>query len=150
MTEDEMVRWHHRLNGHEFTQTPRDSEGQGNLECCSPQGCKESDETQQLSNNHNKSSTPFVVIRCYGSDRKLYSPNPSPGPPGLPGHLPPWRQLLPSPTVLSAQPLRPSTTLFLLPDTTLLGQRLATSSHTALTPGSHPRYSLLDPQDALP
>ena len=33
-----MVGWHHRLNGHEFEQTPRDSEGQG-----SPWGCKESD-----------------------------------------------------------------------------------------------------------
>ena len=33
MTEDEMVGWHHRLNGHEFEQTPRDSEGQGSLVC---------------------------------------------------------------------------------------------------------------------
>ena len=31
-TEDEMVGWHHRLNGHEFEQTPEDGEGQGNLE----------------------------------------------------------------------------------------------------------------------
>ena len=31
MTEDEMVGWHHRLNGHEFEQTPGDSEGQGSL-----------------------------------------------------------------------------------------------------------------------
>ena len=36
MTEDEMVGWHHRLNGHEFEQTPGDSEGQGSLVCCSP------------------------------------------------------------------------------------------------------------------
>ena len=35
-TEDEMVGWHHRLNGHEFEQTPGDSEGQGGLVCCSP------------------------------------------------------------------------------------------------------------------
>ena len=35
MTEDEMVGWHHRLNGHEFEQTPGDSEGQGSLACCS-------------------------------------------------------------------------------------------------------------------
>ena len=33
---DEMVGWHHRLNGHEFEQTPRDSEEQGSLVCCSP------------------------------------------------------------------------------------------------------------------
>ena len=45
MTEDEMVGWHHRLNGHEFEQTPGDSEGQGGLGYCSPWGCKESDMT---------------------------------------------------------------------------------------------------------
>ena len=33
MTEDEMVGWHHRLIGHEFEQTPGDSDGQGSLEC---------------------------------------------------------------------------------------------------------------------
>ena len=43
MTEDEMVGWHYRLNGHEFEQTPGDSEGQGSLMCCSLQDCKESD-----------------------------------------------------------------------------------------------------------
>ena len=43
MTEDEMVGWHHRLNGHEFEQTPGDGERQGSLACCSPWGCKESD-----------------------------------------------------------------------------------------------------------
>ena len=47
MTEDEMVGWHHRLNGHEFEQTLGDSEGQGSLACCSPQGHKESDMTEQ-------------------------------------------------------------------------------------------------------
>ena len=36
MTEDEMVGWHHRLNGHEFEQTLEDSEGQGSLACYSP------------------------------------------------------------------------------------------------------------------
>ena len=35
MTEDEMVGWHHRLNGHEFEQIPEDSEEQGSLACCS-------------------------------------------------------------------------------------------------------------------
>ena len=43
--EDEMVGWHHRLNGHEFEQTPGDGEGQGSLACCSPWGCKEWDMT---------------------------------------------------------------------------------------------------------
>ena len=37
-TEDEMVGWHHQLNGHEFEQTPRDGEEQGSLACCSPWG----------------------------------------------------------------------------------------------------------------
>ena len=37
-TEDEMIGWYHRLNGHEFEQALGDSEGQANLACCSPQG----------------------------------------------------------------------------------------------------------------
>ena len=43
MTEDEMVGWHHRLNGHEFEQALGDGEGQGSLASCSPWGHKESD-----------------------------------------------------------------------------------------------------------
>ena len=43
--EDEMVRWHHQLNGRECEQTPGDSDGQGSLACCSPWGHKESDTT---------------------------------------------------------------------------------------------------------
>ena len=39
-TEDEMIGWHHRLNGHEFEQTPGDGEGQGSLACYSPWGCR--------------------------------------------------------------------------------------------------------------
>ena len=45
VAEDEMVGWHHRLNGHKFQQTPRDTEGQGSPVCCSPWGHKESDRT---------------------------------------------------------------------------------------------------------
>ena len=45
MTEDEMVGWHHRLDGHEFEQALGDSEGLGSLECCSPWGRKETDMT---------------------------------------------------------------------------------------------------------
>ena len=44
-TEDEMVGWHHRLNGHEFEQAPGGSERQRSLVCCSPWGCKESNVT---------------------------------------------------------------------------------------------------------
>ena len=52
MTEGEMVRWYHPLNGHGFEQTPGDSEGQGSLVCCSPWGHKESDTSEQLNNNN--------------------------------------------------------------------------------------------------
>ena len=40
-TEDEMVGWHHRCDGHEFEQTLGDSEGQGSMMRCSPWGCRE-------------------------------------------------------------------------------------------------------------
>ena len=43
MTEDEIVGWHHRVNGHESEQTLGDSEGQGSPACCSPCGRKDSD-----------------------------------------------------------------------------------------------------------
>ena len=52
MTENEMVKWHHRLNGHEFAQALGDGEGQGSLACCSSWGCKELDTTEQLNNNN--------------------------------------------------------------------------------------------------
>ena len=51
MTEDEMVGWHHRFNGHEFGQTLGDGDGQGSLACCSPWGHKELDTTWRLNNN---------------------------------------------------------------------------------------------------
>ena len=47
MTESEMVGWHHPLSGHEFEQTPGNSEGQGILVCCSSWVCKASDTTEQ-------------------------------------------------------------------------------------------------------
>ena len=43
MTEDEMVGWHHRLDGHEFHQAPGAGDRQGILVCCSPWGHKELD-----------------------------------------------------------------------------------------------------------
>ena len=48
MTEDEMVGWHHWLNGHEFEQAPGAVDGQEGLACCSPWGYKESDTTELL------------------------------------------------------------------------------------------------------
>ena len=50
--EDELVGWHHRLNGHEFEQTLGDGDRQGGLVCCSPWGHKELDTTEQLNNNN--------------------------------------------------------------------------------------------------
>ena len=51
MTEDEMVRWHHRLSGHKFEQAP---EGQGSLVCSSPRGRKELVTTEPLNNKYQK------------------------------------------------------------------------------------------------
>ena len=48
MTEDEMVGWHHLLDGHKFEQAWGVGDRQGGLACCSPWGCKESDSTEQL------------------------------------------------------------------------------------------------------
>ena len=57
MTENEMVGWHHRLNGHEFEQALGDGKGQRSLACCSPWDHKESDTTERLNNSSNLEST---------------------------------------------------------------------------------------------
>ena len=65
-----MVRWHHRLNGHEFEQTLGESEGQESLACCSPWGRKESDMTERLNNSIRPSvfpqpvKLPLLVLLC--------------------------------------------------------------------------------------
>ena len=56
MTEDEMARWHHRLDGHEFEWTPGVGDVQGGLECCKSWGHKESDTTKWL--NWTETSAP--------------------------------------------------------------------------------------------
>ena len=53
MTEDELVGWHHRLNGREFEQALGDGVGQGSLTCYSPWGSKELDTAVCLSSNNN-------------------------------------------------------------------------------------------------
>ena len=60
--EDEMVRWHHWLNGHELEQTLGDSGGQRNLACCSPGGYRESDMTSWLNNNNHHLRDGIIVI----------------------------------------------------------------------------------------
>ena len=48
MTDDEIVGWHHRLNGHGFEQAQGVGDGQGSLVSCSPWGHKELDRTKRL------------------------------------------------------------------------------------------------------
>ena len=52
-TEDEMVRWHHQLNGHEFEQVLGVGDGQGSLACCGPWDHNEWDTTEILNKNNN-------------------------------------------------------------------------------------------------
>ena len=61
MTEDEMVGWYHRLDGHEFEQALGHGEGQGSLERCSLCGHKELDMTEQLNNNSSQIPLYFWV-----------------------------------------------------------------------------------------
>ena len=63
LTEDEVVVWHHWLNGHEFEQTLGDSEGQGSLVCCSPWGHKELDMTERLNYNNKVSALSKLLLR---------------------------------------------------------------------------------------
>ena len=51
MIEDEMVGWHHGLDGHEYEQALEAGDGQGSLVCCSPWGPKELDMTERLNTN---------------------------------------------------------------------------------------------------
>ena len=59
MTEDEMVGWHHQLNGHGYEQALGGGEGHGGLACCSPWGRKESDMTKQQNNNKKMNISKF-------------------------------------------------------------------------------------------
>ena len=82
MTEDEMVGWHHRLNGHKFEQALGDCEGQGSLECCSPWGHKESDMTERLNNDciirfSRKLEYIYICIYMYINADIHHSPSPS-------------------------------------------------------------------------
>ena len=65
MMKDEMVGWHHGLNGREFEQAPEVGDGQGSLECCSPRGCKESGMTEQLNDDSilRARKEPFMNLR---------------------------------------------------------------------------------------
>ena len=67
-TEDEMVGWHHELNGHESEQTPGDGEGQGSQACCNPWGHKESYMTEWLNSNNPKAKVPGVALGGWVGD----------------------------------------------------------------------------------
>ena len=77
MTEDEMVGWHHQLNGHEFEQAQGVGDGQGSLVCCSPWRRKESDTAEPLNNNNNEKYNVFSVWNYFtaecGEKRKIHS-----------------------------------------------------------------------------
>ena len=62
-TEDEMVGWHHWLDGYEFEQAPGVGDGQGSLASCSPWGHKESDMTEQL--NWTESCCEFIILKSH-------------------------------------------------------------------------------------
>ena len=65
MTENQMLGWHHQLNGHEFEQALGVSEGQESLACCSPWGCKEPDMTEELNKYDNWKSIRIIQLRNY-------------------------------------------------------------------------------------
>ena len=71
MTEDKMVGWHHRLNGHEFEQAPGVGDGQRSLACCSPWGHKELDTTEWL--NWTDPKIPFDINKLSDPYFKLPS-----------------------------------------------------------------------------
>ena len=66
MTEDEMVGWHHRLNGHEFGWTPGVGDGQGGLACYNPWGHKQSDTTEWL--NWTDDSKRYIHLYVHSSN----------------------------------------------------------------------------------
>ena len=83
VTEDEIVGWHHQLNGCEFGRAPGDSEGQGSLGSCSPWGLKESDTTERLNSNNEKKT--FLSLGLWQS-----------------GGSQPWRHVMPRENPLSS------------------------------------------------
>ena len=60
-----MVGWHRLLNGHEFEQTQGESEGQGSLACCSPEGRKGSDTTEQLNNSNSLAKRRGILMENF-------------------------------------------------------------------------------------
>ena len=70
-TEDEMVEWHHWLNGHEFEQTQGDSEGHGSLVCCSSRGCRVGHDLATKQHYHQLSRSCFVLLTSISEWKSL-------------------------------------------------------------------------------
>ena len=70
MTEDEMVGWYHRLNGHELQQDPGACDGQGSVVCCSPWGYKELDMTEWL--NWTESRPLQITLYVFMSSMNIF------------------------------------------------------------------------------
>ena len=96
VSEVEMTGWHHWCNGHELGQILGDGGGQGGLGCCSPQGRKESDTTEQLNSDNNKNNcfTMLCQFLLYNRVSQLYAHNPFPLEPR--SHSPPSHPSRPS------------------------------------------------------
>ena len=65
MTEDKVFGWRHQLNGHEFEQTPGDSEGQGSMVCCSPWGHRVKHNLAAEQQTPTQYSDPFSFFETY-------------------------------------------------------------------------------------
>ena len=74
-TEDEMVGWHHWLDGHEFDQAQRVGNGQGSLACCSSWGHKESDITEQLNWTEAGQDDCDIFLICFPFTRLSWCPS---------------------------------------------------------------------------
>ena len=72
-TENEMVGWHHRLNGREFEWAPGVGDGQGSLVCCSPWGHKESDRTEWMNDNKLESRQQRRICTKSGDSKSAMS-----------------------------------------------------------------------------
>ena len=76
-TEDEMVGWHHQLNGHGFGWTPGVGDGQGGLVCCDSWSCKESDMTERLNWTELRLETVNILakLRIISIEKQLWVQN---------------------------------------------------------------------------
>ena len=74
MTEDEVARWHHRLDGHEFESTPGVGDGQGGLVCYDSWGRKGSDTTEQLNWTVLNSLSTLLLLLNHSTDTTQSSP----------------------------------------------------------------------------